>query len=73
MPCKYCREETLHLKGCPEIVTDMSKERAIREFEAGGMSGCVMLGMRKNPSDSYKLGYELGVKDFSKPENAPNC
>lgn len=73
MKCKYCREEEGHLKGCPEIVTEMSKKQAIRDFDAGGFSGCTMSGMRENPSDSYRLGYELGVKDFSKPENAPNC
>lgn len=71
MACKYCREEGNHLKGCPETVTEMSKEHTIREFDAGGISGCILLGMRENPSDSYKLGYEMGVKTFE--ENPANC
>jgi len=71
MACKYCREEENHLKGCPEIATEMSKSRAIREFESGGFSGAAYMRLKENPSDSYKLGYEMGVKTFE--ENPANC
>jgi hypothetical protein len=71
MACKYCLEEDNHRKGCPEIVTEMSKGRAIDEFDAGSMSGAVGISLKENPNDSYRLGHEMGLKTFA--ENPANC
>jgi hypothetical protein len=70
MKCKYCEEETTHKKGCPEIVTDMSKDRAIKEFDAGRMTAG-FYSLKEDATDSYRLGHEMGWKDVA--NHPANC
>jgi hypothetical protein len=62
MKCEYCNQEEGHAQGCPEIVTEMSKVRARREFDAGRFHAAAYFAPEEGRSDSYKLGYELAEK-----------
>ena len=70
MKCQYCKKEDGHLDGCPEIVTEMSKALAKKEFWAGKFSA-TFYPLKEDASDSYKLGFKMGWEDFA--DTPANC
>ena len=71
MKCEYCNQEESHATGCPEIVTEMSKVHARREFDAGRCHAAAYFAPEESRSDSYKLGYALGEECLT--NTPPNC